>query len=126
VGGELNAAIARGTVRLQSQYVGRGPTKARVFYHGKVLVVLVEGTLTRPERNLAANGRADVVGQVRRAYEDAMRAEVVAMIEDLTGCKVEALMSDTIVEPDMGARVFVMDRPLGTTPDRPAVASPDS
>lgn len=54
-GGELNAAISNAVVRIHSQYLGRGPTRARTFHRENTVVTILEDALTKAERTLAAN-----------------------------------------------------------------------
>jgi uncharacterized protein YbcI len=112
LGGELNSAIATEVVRVHSKYVGRGPTKAQAFHRHNVVVLLLEDTMTRGERTLAAGGRAQTAWQIRRQLQGTMRDPLVAAIERLTGCRVVAFMSDHQVEPDLAANLFVLDRPV--------------
>lgn len=109
-GGELNAAVARDVVGLHIEHRGRGPTKARTFYHDDIMVVVLEEVMTPAERSLAAGGRSDVVIAAREAFQDLMRPHLVASIERLTGCKVEAFMSTNHVDPDVAVEVFILDR----------------
>jgi uncharacterized protein YbcI len=111
-GGELNAAIARSVVRHHNEHLGRGPTRARAFYRDNVVVVLLQDALTKAERSLAASGKADAVRQLRAAFQEAMRADLVATVEEVTGCKVEAFMSSSHLDPDYAAEIFVLDRPV--------------
>jgi uncharacterized protein YbcI len=112
VGGELNAAVARMVVRYHNQQLGRGPTRARAFYRDNVMIVMLEDAMTKAERSLAASGKADVVHQLREAFQQSMRADLVATVEELTGCKVEAFMSANHLDPDCAAEIFVLDRPV--------------
>jgi uncharacterized protein YbcI len=111
-GGRLNAAITRAVVRSHSEHAGRGPTKATAFFHDNVIVVVLEQTMTRSERSLAASGRLDAVHDVRQELQRAMRADLVSAIEALTGCTVSAFMGDNCVEPDLAVELFVLDRPV--------------
>lgn len=111
-GGELGAAIARMVVRAHNEHLGRGPTRARAFYRDNVVVVVLEDALTKAERSLAAGGKTEAVREMREAFHDAMRADLVAAVEELTGCKVNAFMSSSHLDPDYAAEVFVLDRPL--------------
>jgi uncharacterized protein YbcI len=113
-GGELNAAIARAVVRRYREHVGRGPSKAQAFYRGNVLVLVLENTMTRAEQSLAASGQVTAVTQVRDAIRQTMRPGLVAIVEELTGCKVLALMSASHLDPDMASEVFVLDRPVAS------------
>jgi uncharacterized protein YbcI len=116
VGGELNAALSRAIVRYHNEQLGRGPTRARAFYRDNVIVVILQDALTKAERSLAASGKTDAVHQMRTAFQDAMRPDLVATVEALTGCKVEAFMSTNHLDPDYAAEIFVLDRPVADTP----------
>ena len=111
-GGELNAAVARMVVRYHNEHLGRGPTRARAFYRDNVVVVILQDALTKAERSLAASGKTEAVRQMREAFQDAMQADLVATVEELTGCKVEAFMSSSHLDPDYAAEIFVLDRPV--------------
>jgi uncharacterized protein YbcI len=113
VGGELNAAVARAVVRLHREYAGRGPTKALSFFRGNVIVVVMEDLMTKAEHTLADSGRADAVREIRRGFHEAMRADLVREIEQLSGCRVVAFLSDNHIAPDMATEVFVLDRAIG-------------
>jgi uncharacterized protein YbcI len=114
-GGRLNWAIANAAVRVHSHCVGRGPTKAMAFYRGNLVVVLLQDIMTRGERTLVDRGRLEVARQMRRQFQQVMRKALVIEVEDLTRRRVVAFMSDSSIEPDLAAELFVLDRPvLGT------------
>jgi uncharacterized protein YbcI len=110
LGGELNAAIARAVVGIHRHHVGRGPTKAQVFFRHNVVVTILGDVLTRAEQTLVANGEHDTVLELREQLHEAMRPELVAAVERLSGRAVIAFMSDAHLDPDMAVEVFVMDR----------------
>jgi uncharacterized protein YbcI len=107
--GDLREAINNLVVGVFSQQTGRGPTKARSFLTGDLVICLVEETLTRGERSLAAAGRAETVLQMRSDFQEAMREELVVGIEELTGRTVAAFLASNSIEPDMASEVFVLD-----------------
>jgi uncharacterized protein YbcI len=111
-GGELNAAVTREVIRIQSESHGRGPKKAFSFHNGNVLVTVLEEVLSPAERKLAGNGQGEAVLQIRRLYQSSMAAEMKERIEAVTGRRVTALMSDNQVDPDVAVEVFILDRPL--------------
>jgi uncharacterized protein YbcI len=119
-GGRLNAAVVRAVVRIYNSHVGRGPTKAQAFFHDDVLVVVMEDILTKGERSLVADGNTEAVLELRRQFHHMMRDDLVAAVEQLTGCKVEAFMSEDHVDPDMATELFRLDRPVPS--EREAVA----
>jgi uncharacterized protein YbcI len=108
-GGQLNAAISNALVRIQREYLGRGPTKSRVSIRDDVVVVLMEDTLTKAEHSLVAAGRQEEVQRTRRSFQQTMRADITAAVEQLTGRKVIAFMSDTHIDPDIACEVLLLE-----------------
>jgi uncharacterized protein YbcI len=111
-GGELNAAVTREVIRIQSESHGRGPKKAFSFHNGNVLVTILEEVLSPAERRLVRSGQVEAVLKIRRLYQGTVAAEMKERIEAVTGRRVTALLSDNHVEPDMAVEVFILDRPL--------------
>jgi uncharacterized protein YbcI len=108
--GQMNAAVSSAVVGLFSKHVGRGPTKARTTIDGNLVVVLLRDGMTTAERNLVRAGREPEVQQLRRAFQDTMKADLVETIERLTNGTVSAFMSANHSDPDVAAEIFVMDR----------------
>ena len=71
--------------------------------------MILEDTLTRGEQHLAASGKADIVLRARHEFQQVMRDDLVEMIEQETGRKVIAFMSDNHIDPDIAAEVFVLE-----------------
>jgi uncharacterized protein YbcI len=115
-GGSLAAAISNATVRIMSEYTGRGPTKARTSIRDDVILVLMHDTLTKAERSLAAAGDGEFVMQTRERFQRTMRDDLIAAIEMLTERKVLAFMSSNHLGPDMAAEMFVMEPSADSSP----------
>jgi uncharacterized protein YbcI len=124
-GGELNAAITRHVVNARRQYMGRGPTRARSFHRDNVVVVIMQDSMTSGEKSLVANGSADTVLGIRNQIRGVMNADLVRIIEELTGCRVVASMGDDQVNPDMAAALFVLDRPVPSDHDEAGLTASD-
>jgi uncharacterized protein YbcI len=107
-GGELGAAISNKVVHVLADYTGRGPTQARTSIREDLVVVMLQDTLTKGERALVRNGRAEKVIDLRGEFQAAMRAELVTAVEELTGRSVTAFMSANHIEPDLAAEIFVL------------------
>jgi uncharacterized protein YbcI len=95
-------------VRLVSEYTGRGPTKARTYITNDVVTVVMQDTLTKAERSLARNGRQELVLNMRKAFQDTMRDDLVAVVESAMNRSVVAFFSDNSIDPDMAVETFVM------------------
>ena len=102
----LHAAISDMVVRVTADYTGRGPTRARTTINGEWIFVALTDILTKGELTLARTGRAEFVRDTRRAFQDAMRDEMVAEVESLTDRKVTAFLSDNHIEPDVAIECF--------------------
>ena len=112
-GGELNAAISKAIVQSFSDYIGRGPTKARTSIRDDLVVCLLENSLTKAERSLVAGGREQLVLDTRRAFQSTMRLDLVAAVEQLTKRRVIAFMSDNHIDPDIATESFLLGPALG-------------
>jgi uncharacterized protein YbcI len=106
--GVLSSAISNATVRLLSEYTGRGPTKARTYITGDLVSVVLQDTLTKGERSLVRNGETDLVLQTRKAHQRSMSSALVASVEEITGRTVLAFLSDNHVDPDYAVESFVL------------------
>jgi uncharacterized protein YbcI len=109
VEGSLSAAISNAVVQCTRDYTGRGPTKARTTFGADMIVTRMEHTLTKGERSLSDSGKGEMVLEIRRCFQRTMREALVARVEELTGRKVTAFMSDNHIEPDMAAEIFVLE-----------------
>ena len=103
------AEISTGTVQLFRKYTGRGPSRARALTVGNLAFVLLRNTLTPAEKELVAVGHEADVLRMRSAAQQAMKAELIALVEDQLGRTVEAFTSHNSVEPDLALEVFVLD-----------------
>jgi uncharacterized protein YbcI len=107
--GSLNAALANAVVRLVREYTGRGPTQARAHISGDLVTVVMGDVLTKAERKLAEDGKAELVLHLRQEFQKTMREDLVAAVQMLTERKVIAFMSDNHVGPDMAIEAFVLE-----------------
>jgi uncharacterized protein YbcI len=108
--GETSQKISQGVVRLLRDYTGRGPTHAHTTITDGLVVVVLRDTLLKAERSLVEDGHSDAVVTMRRRYQDTMREELVALVAEQTGRRVEAFMSDNAIDPDIAVEVFVLAR----------------
>jgi uncharacterized protein YbcI len=106
--GSISAAISSAVVKLVREYTGRGPTKARTYIYEDLITTVLRDTLTMGERSLVRDGEADLVLKTRKAYQNTMGAELTAAIEEHSGRKVLAFLSDNHLDPDIAVESFVL------------------
>jgi uncharacterized protein YbcI len=108
VDGAARATIANEFVQLHSEYYGRGPTKAKVYYDGDLLAVVLEETFTPAEKTLIARDEAEGVQDIRRRFQRAMSEQFTAIIEQATGRNVRAFLSETNLDADLAVEIFLL------------------
>jgi len=113
--GELAAAISTAIVRPLCTHAGRGPAKAKTILSDELVVVTLAECLTTAERQLAGAGHVELVLEIRRALHEGMRDDAAALVEELTGRKVIAYLTDQEVCPDLASLTFAL---ASTVPDR--------
>jgi uncharacterized protein YbcI len=107
--GVIAAAISNGAVKIINEYTGRGPTRARTTIGPDVVVILLGETMTKAERTISGNGDAHFVLEMRRRFQNAMRDDLVGIVETATERKVVAFMSDNHIDPDLAVELFVLE-----------------
>ena len=108
VDGAARATIANEFVQLHSEYYGRGPTKAKVYTDGDLIAVVLEETFTPAEKTLISRNEAEGVQDIRRRFQRAMAEQFSAIVEQATGRKVRAFLSETNLEADVAVEIFLL------------------
>jgi uncharacterized protein YbcI len=111
-GGKLLSEITNRIVGLIRQHYGRGPIKAKTHVLDNLIVCTLSDGLTAIERTMVEGGEADWVVGLRREFQHLMETRYRELIEQLTGRRVLAFLSDVHLDPDITIEVFLMDAPL--------------
>ena len=112
-GGHLLAAISNRIVQIQREHYGRGPMKAKTYALDDLVVVVMRGTGFTPlEKTMMDSGDPDRIVEMRHEFQHMMTRRFTDSIEELTGRKVLAFLSQAHVEPDLTLEIFFVDGPL--------------
>ncbi len=112
-GGHLLAAISTSIVGILREHYGRGPMKAKTYALDDIIVVVMRGSGFTPlEQTIMDSGEPDRVVAMREEFQRVMADRYKQTIEELTGRKVLAFLSQAHVEPDITMEIFFVDRPL--------------
>jgi len=106
--GEMRATISREMVRLQAEYYGKGPTRAKTYITDDLVVVVLEESFTRAEKTLAERGEREVIQHIRRRFQQQMAESFTSVVEQATGRKVRVFLSDTDIEQDVSVETFLL------------------
>jgi uncharacterized protein YbcI len=112
-GGQLLAAISTDIVAILREHYGRGPMKAKTYALDDLIVVVMRGSGFTPlEKTIMGTGDPDRVVAMRHDFQGMMSRQFTDTIENLTGRKVLAFLSQAHVEPDITVEIFFIDGPL--------------
>ena len=106
--GDVLTAVSDGLVALMKEYFGRGPTRAKAYYHDDLVICLLRGGFSRVEQTLWEGGRGAAVIQQRMDFQELMRERFNAVIESATGRQVIGFMSGNEQSPDIMCEVFIL------------------
>ena len=95
------------------EYYGRGPMKAKTYALDDIIVVVMRGSGFTPlEQTIMDSGQPERVVAMREDFQQVMASRYKQVIEELTGRKVLAFLSQAHVEPDITMEIFFVDAPL--------------
>jgi uncharacterized protein YbcI len=117
--GSARAAISNMMIRAHIEHAGRGPVKARTYMSDDMIACVLEDGLTPVEQTLAAGGQTDTVEHIRHSLQEAMRKDMVAGVEEISGRRVRAFLSANQVDPNIAVETFLLETP--TRRDGPVV-----
>jgi len=103
-------AISNAITKLQREHFGRGPDSVRTVIGYDHIITFLENSFMPVERTLLDAGEAEAVRETRLAFQRAMESRFKGVIEEVTGRRVRAFLSQVSLEPDISVEVFVLER----------------
>jgi uncharacterized protein YbcI len=107
--GRQSSSISNAITRLHREHYGRGATTTRTIIQRNFVVCFLDDIYTPVERTLIEAGRLEEIRNTRNLFQDAMSSKFKTAVEEATGRKVIAFMSQVCFDPDMAAEVFVLE-----------------
>jgi uncharacterized protein YbcI len=109
-GGHLLTAISTSIVGILRDHYGRGPMKSKTYVLDDIIIVVMRGSgFTALEQTIMDSGQPDRVIAMREDFQRVMAARYRQTIEELTGRRVLAFLSQAHVEPDITMEIFFVD-----------------
>jgi uncharacterized protein YbcI len=105
----MAADISDGLVRLHKRYYGKGPTKAKTYIVEDTVLCLLRDGLTTIEETLISEGREAPVWEMRRSFQRVMEENFRAIVEEATGRRTIAYMSQVHTDPVISLEVFSLE-----------------
>jgi uncharacterized protein YbcI len=107
--GRQATAVGNAITRLHRDHSGRGATTARTVFQRNHVIAFLEDIYTPVERTLIEAGQQETVKEGRQAFQMAMSEVFSQAVEEITGRKVIAFMSQVHFDPDMAAEIVVLE-----------------
>src|SRR5437660_1776742 len=96
-----NAGVAEPQAARREQLIrdhyGRGPISAKTYFLDNLIVCVLSDGFIAIERTMMEAGAADRVLELRREFQRLMETRYTEMVEELTGRKVLAFLSQAHV-----------------------------
>ena len=102
-------AISNEMTRLHREHYGRGPEIVRTVFGHDHVICFLEDLYTPVERTLLEGGETAAVRETRLAFQRTMERPFRAMVEEISGRKVRAFLSQVHFDPDLSVEVFVLE-----------------
>jgi uncharacterized protein YbcI len=107
--GEAALAISNEIARLHREYYGRGAPSVRTYLNRNLVATVLDETHTPAERTLVRAGELEAVRQMRLAFQRAMKAPFVEIVERALDRKVRVFMSQVDVDEEIAVEIFLLE-----------------
>ena len=93
--GELEAEFTKAMIKLEKEYLGRGPLDARTFFVNDMVLVRLRGVLTQAEQKLAETPQGStLIKETRRQLFETSRPLLETIVQEILGCGIKSFHSD--------------------------------
>lgn len=115
--GQVERTLAQGIQALYRDQLGHQPSKVTCQLSDQNVVVIIEDSITKPEKLLVKTGSEELAEEVRSDLDDAIAPQLKALIEETLNVTVIELLSDATLETGRtGIIAILTDPPTIRTP----------
>jgi len=108
--GELEAEFTKAMIKLEKEYLGRGPLDARTFFVDDMVLVRLRGVLTQAEQKLAETPQGStLIKETRRQLFETSRPLLEAIVMEIFGCQIKSFHSDISTKNNERIVVLVLE-----------------
>jgi uncharacterized protein YbcI len=109
IDGAVRSAVSQAVVRIHAERYGKGATQAKTYAWDNVVITVLADVLTTAERTLVDVARDDTVRDVRMVFQETMADTFRSAVEEITGRRVRAFMSQIDPASGYGVEVFILE-----------------
>ena len=110
---QIEEVLCQRIKTLYSQKLEHQPTHVTCQLFNEQLAIVIEGSVTQPEKVLINNGNPELAQQVRLDLNKVIQTEMQQVIEDVLGVPVIDLLSDATLETGRTGLIVI----LATAPE---------
>jgi uncharacterized protein YbcI len=115
--GQVERTLAQGIQALYRDQLGHQPSKVTCQLSDQNVVVIIEDSITKPEKLLVKTGNEELAEEVRSDLDDAIAPQLKALIEETLNVTVIELLSDATLQTGRtGIIAILTDSPTIRTP----------
>lgn len=96
--GHAEAELSKAIEKFEKEYMGRGPIETRTYIVDDMVIIRMQGAITKAEENLAGSGDAgrgrELIKQTRIQLIEKARPLIEGIIESIIGEPVRSLHMD--------------------------------
>ncbi len=116
--GQIERELSQKVQALYKKHMGHQPSKVSCQLFSSKLVVVLEDSVTQPEKLLIEEGQTELAKKVRSDLNEAMQPQIRALIESILGVTVLDLLSDaTLYTGRTGIIAVLSDAPTVRNPE---------
>jgi uncharacterized protein YbcI len=117
--GQAERALSQQIQALYRTQLGHQTGKVTCQILDGTLSIVIENSLTQPEKLLVADGNRTLAEQVRADLDSTMRSHVKVLVEEVLSVNVVDLLSDATLETGRTGMIVILENP-------PSVRTPAS
>jgi len=108
--GQAEAAITEALTRFKREFLGRGPQMARTYIMGDMILVRLEGVLSRAETQLSRDPEGVILlKKMRTKLIEGSGHEIKGLVESSVGMAVRTMHTDVSSKTGESVFVFTME-----------------
>ncbi|MBU4175685.1 MAG: DUF2294 domain-containing protein [Actinobacteria bacterium] len=113
--GQIEAEISNAIIKFEKEYMGRGPVETKTYIIDDMVLVRMQGLITKAEHHLASTGNAvkgrELLKQTRIELIEKARPSLEPVIESIVGESVKSLHMDISTKTGEKIIIFTLEKP---------------
>jgi uncharacterized protein YbcI len=109
--GQIERSLAQRIQALYREKLGHRLEKVTCQFFDEKLAIILENSTTHAEQLLLASEQEELAAKLRCQIDMAIKPQIKALIEEIAGISVVALLSDTAIESGFSGLLAVLNSP---------------